>query len=317
MNKIEVSIIIPVYNVEKYLSQCLDSIINQTLKEIEIICVNDGSTDSSPQILEEYALKDERIKIIKQENNGVGASRKAGLEFANGEYIAFVDSDDWVELDTYEKLYKNAISNNSDVVMYDTKRYDENKDEYSYYEGFDIANHLNDSNIDFNRFIFNYKDIKPFFLNRSFSAWSKIYKSEFLKGYDDFYFPKNVSCEDVPFHVQVLLRAKRISFLNEKLYNYRTSNINSEMNYFRKSRKVFDIFTIVDKVKQILIENDKMNEFRFQFNTFIIHQLINWFDKCDYAYKQEFFNRIKPYFTSNDLKDNEIIASECPCLRLY
>ena len=93
MNNPKISVIIPVYNVEKYLSECLDSVISQTLKDIEIICVNDGSTDNSLQILKEYASKDTRIKIIDKENEGQGYARKVGLDVANGEYILFCDSD--------------------------------------------------------------------------------------------------------------------------------------------------------------------------------------------------------------------------------
>ena len=112
-----VSIIVPVYNTEKYLHKCLDSLINQTLKDIEIICVNDGSTDDSLKILNEYAQKDSRIKIITQENKKQGAARNAGLEIATGEYIGYVDSDDWVDLDFYEKLYNAATKHHFDIAL--------------------------------------------------------------------------------------------------------------------------------------------------------------------------------------------------------
>ena len=97
LNKPTVSVIIPVYNVEQYLSKCLDSVINQTFKNIEIICINDGSTDNSLKILNEYAMADKRIIVINQENSGVYAARNKGLQIANGKYISFVDSDDWIE----------------------------------------------------------------------------------------------------------------------------------------------------------------------------------------------------------------------------
>ena len=113
----KVSVIIPVYNVEKYLSECLDSVVNQTLKDIEIICVNDGSPDGSAEILEEYAQKDNRIKVITQENRGVSEARNSGLKIASGEYIAFLDSDDYIDLKFFEQLYKRGIESNSDVVV--------------------------------------------------------------------------------------------------------------------------------------------------------------------------------------------------------
>lgn len=115
-DEIKVSIIIPVYNTEKYLRQCLKSVINQTLREIEIICVDDGSTDGSPRILAEYALKDERIRVIRKENGGLVSARKAGVAAANGQYIGFVDSDDWIEPDMYANLYAWANQYQCDIV---------------------------------------------------------------------------------------------------------------------------------------------------------------------------------------------------------
>ena len=115
-DKIKVSVIVPVYNVEKYLRECLESLVNQTLKEIEIICINDGSEDSSLEILNEYASKDSRFVIINQENCGQSVARNKGLDVAKGEYIGFVDSDDWVDLNFFENLYSEAVKNNSDIA---------------------------------------------------------------------------------------------------------------------------------------------------------------------------------------------------------
>jgi glycosyltransferase involved in cell wall biosynthesis len=305
MDKIKISVIIPVYNVENYLRQCLDSITNQTLKEIEIICVNDGSTDTSLQILEEYAHKDGRIQIINIENSGIGAARKIGLDVSNGDFIAFVDSDDWVKLDAYEKLYSHAVLNHSDIVFFNTESYDENKDNYIFLDRYDIIKYFEDNKIDF-KLNFNYKDIKPFVLNRNFAAWNKLYKSEFLKSYNDFYFPKHITFEDVPFHVQVMLRAKRISFCTEKLYTYRLSNINSKTNSSYKTRNIFNIFVVVDKVKDVLIDSNKMDEFQSEFNIFKIGQLYNWFEKCADIYKKEFFNLIRQEFENMNMGNNDI-----------
>ena len=114
----KISVIIPVYNVEKYLPKCLDSLINQTLSDIEIICINDCSTDNSLEILEEYASKDERIKIIDlKENQGAAAARNKGLEIAKGEYLGFVDPDDYVDLNFYEELYKKGTILNSSLSI--------------------------------------------------------------------------------------------------------------------------------------------------------------------------------------------------------
>lgn len=113
---IKVSVVIPVYNVEKYIRQCLESVINQTLKDIEIICINDGSKDNTLKILEEYSQKDSRIVLIDKENEGLSAARNQGTELARGEYISYIDSDDWVDIHYLEELYNAAKKYNSDVA---------------------------------------------------------------------------------------------------------------------------------------------------------------------------------------------------------
>lgn len=129
--RIKVSIIVAAYNIEKYIYKCIDSIRKQTFKDIEIIIVNDGSTDSTLNIIRNLALKDSRIRIIDKKNEGLIEARKSGLDVANGEYILFVDGDDWLELDALEKLYNNAINNNSDIVIYNAyNSYDNNKIKY-------------------------------------------------------------------------------------------------------------------------------------------------------------------------------------------
>lgn len=113
----EVSIIVPIYNVEKYLNRCLDSLVNQTFKDIEIIALNNGSTDSSLDILKDYASNDNRITIIDNENLGVSKARNIGIDKASGKYIVFVDSDDWIDTNMIEVLYSNITKNNCDLVM--------------------------------------------------------------------------------------------------------------------------------------------------------------------------------------------------------
>jgi len=119
IDKPRVSIIIPVFNVENYLKECLDSVVNQTLKDIEIICVNDGSTDGSLSILEEYKEKDERIKVISKLNGGYGHTMNVGMDAATGEYIGIVEPDDYIEPDMYEILYIEAVENDVDFIKAD------------------------------------------------------------------------------------------------------------------------------------------------------------------------------------------------------
>lgn len=122
----KVSVIVPIYNVEKYLNKCVDSIINQSLRDIEIILVDDGSTDNSGEIADTYAQKDRRVKVIHKENGGQGSARNYGIEVAQGKYIGFVDSDDWIDLNMYEELYIAAEKENADIAVCNRKVFDEN-----------------------------------------------------------------------------------------------------------------------------------------------------------------------------------------------
>ena len=130
MDNTKISVILPVYNVEKYLRQCLDTIIGQTLREIEILCVDDGSTDNSARILEEYAQKDQRVKIYTQKNAGAGAARNLGLRQASGKYLSFLDSDDFFEPDMLEEAYKQAERYEAEMVVFRSNQYLTEKDEY-------------------------------------------------------------------------------------------------------------------------------------------------------------------------------------------
>ena len=122
-NKIKISVIVPVFNAQNTIRRCLDSLINQTLSEIEVICVNDGSTDNSLKILQEYENKDARIKILNQDKLGVATARNNALSLAKGEFIGFLDSDDWITLNFYENLYKIAIQNNADIAVSNIFKY--------------------------------------------------------------------------------------------------------------------------------------------------------------------------------------------------
>ena len=166
---VKVSIVLPIYNVEKYLPKCLNSLINQTLKDIEIICVNDESMDNSLQILEMYAQNDDRIKIINQPNSGPGVARNNGIHVANGEYIAFCDPDDWIDENAYEYLYNTAKANKADVVEYDVAVHEEKNGKIK------IKNNLYDTNI------VNIKE-KPQLLFRGILAsWNKLCLTKLIK----------------------------------------------------------------------------------------------------------------------------------------
>lgn len=300
---VNVSVIIPVYNVEEYLEECLDSVINQTFKDIEIICINDGSTDSSLNILNNYAKKDTRMKIYSQKNQGQGSARNFGLNESSGDYVYFVDSDDCIELNTIEELYNNISSNNSDIVVSKIARFNDNSEEIDYsIPGFDFENQFD--NVDFSNFTFNYRDIKQYVLNRSFAPWMKLYKRKFLTD-NNIYFIEDLAFEDVLFHVESFLKADSISFSPNFFYFYR-NNPNSTMN---TSEKGFDIFEIIDCVEKYLYENGFMEEFKEEFVLFKVTQILNYILSTkseDYFQKAKMeFSNIN--FSSNSLKDDFIL----------
>ena len=179
MNKPKVSILIPCYNVEKYIRQCMDSVINQTLKEIEIICVDDGSTDNSLTILENYAQRDKRIQIFSQQNLHAGIARNHGLEKASGKYVHFMDSDDLlIDNNVYENLYKIIKSQkNINIIKFKNKAFDDSTNEYTKNDRYELK-------IVGEKFINNFMDIENdlYILSRlTVTPWSGIYRKEFLE----------------------------------------------------------------------------------------------------------------------------------------
>ena len=223
MNNPKISVIVPVYNVEKYLPECLDSIINQTLKDIEIICLNDGSTDNSLDILKEYALKDSRIKLIDKENEGLGYTRKVGLEHATGDYLLFCDSDDYyAELTAFEELYNYIEKVKVDVVIFESIKYSSSK---GFWENKD--DHFNNPP---QKEVFSYFDLglEGMLASRAY-MWKKIYSKKFFDSYNDWYFPKHMIVQDLPLYFQILMRAK-MSYINRNYYVYRTRADSAQNN---------------------------------------------------------------------------------------
>lgn len=223
----DISIIVPVYNTEEYLQKCLDSLTNQTIKNIEIICINDGSTDNSLKILENNATKDSRIKIINQENKKQGAARNAGMNIATGEYIGFVDSDDWVDLDFYEKLYKAAKKYNFDIALGTNVR---------------VKKHQQKKRIDIT------EEKKYITIQEKFDAniqWknpcptNKIYKKDLFTNHD-IRWSEGVYCEDRIFTLKAIYYANgvvTVPGVNYYYFNNPKSTVNNKkIQHFKKLR---------------------------------------------------------------------------------
>lgn len=215
----KVSIIVPCYNAEKYISESLDSILNQTYKNIEIICVDDGSTDKTREVIEEYAKNDSRITLICQENSYAGIARNNGIKNANGKYIMFLDADDFFEKNMIEVLLESALKNNSDIVLCGAYKFDNITNNVT-----DFNNILRKNLIPENQDVFNAKDIPKDILNVTWDAtWNKLFRLDFIKE-NNLTFQDTKVSEDVVFNRLAMILAERISFVDKSLIYYRVNN---------------------------------------------------------------------------------------------
>lgn len=239
-NKNDISIIVPIYNAEKYLNRCIDSLINQTKKELEIILINDGSTDGSENIIKEY--NDKRIKYFKNKNQGIGKTRNFGLKKATGKYIMFCDSDDYYELNMCELMYNKAKQENLDLVICDFyKEYDNRKQEEEKQPSFSNT---------------NLKEKPALIRTINLAPWNKIYKKELIIN-NDLYFEENLKYEDTPFVAKALDSAKKIGKIDKCLNHYLIHD-NSETTI--RDRRCFDIFKILDIIRNYYKDKDYIKE---------------------------------------------------------
>lgn len=280
---IKVSIIVPVYNVEKYLRKCLKSIINQSLKEIEIIVVNDGATDGSQEIIDEFVSKYPNIiHSLVKENGGLSDARNFGMPYCKGEYVGFIDSDDYVRSDMYEKMYNKAKEENSDIVVCD------------YYKSYASKNEL----IKAKKYI-NKKDM---FIDTLAAAWNKIYRRDLLvqTGVN---FPKGLIYEDTEFFCKLVPYINVASYVPEPFVYYVQRNgsiINTQNN------KTEQIFQVLDNILDYYRDRKLYDNYQCELEYFYIRILL--------GSSMERICRIKEKRTRDNLlfKTQEMIYSKFP-----
>ena len=290
MKSIKISVIIPVYNVEKYIKQCLDSIVNQTLEDIEIICIDDGSTDNSPYILEKYAIKDDRIIVITNDHKGAGAARNSGLRIAKGNYISFVDSDDWIGISAYEKLYNAAISKDADMVFFKMLNYSNEHAEFYNTDYYDLTCIKKF----FTNLTYNYHDFRNQLFRIAVSPCNKIYKRSFLERINA-KFPEGLIFEDNPFFYNNILNAEKVLLYDKYLY-FRRRIKNSVMSSLNS--KHFDIISISNEIINVFKNNNLFEEFKKNlFNRKIILIKNTVYGRLDEKYKSDFFKCLKEDFS--------------------
>lgn len=245
---IKVSIVVPVYNTGDYLKKCLDSIVNQTLDNYEVLIANDGSTDHSLHIINEYAEKyPDLVKVFNQENQGQSAARNNALEHAQGKYYAFVDSDDWIDLDMYEVMYNEAEENNQDIVICD------------------MVDHFVDHEIYHHSSTFESKyTVTP-------SACNKLFRAEFV---GDIRFPLGLWYEDFSFTTKLLFQTDKIGTIHRGMYHCHNREVSTMYN--ENSEKNLDMITVLNDLKDFLISKNLWDNLDYVHNYFIVdHVLIS------------------------------------------
>ncbi len=269
---VKISIIIPVYNCEKYLSECLKSLITQTLEDIEIICINDGSSDNSSDILNKFSQQDSRIKIINQANQGVSAARNVGISSSAGEYIMFLDGDDFYSKDACQKAYETIKKTNSDIGIFAHNELKGSK--------------ISDSNVNKKiQKIVNGKITPDYWRFQTF-CWDKIYKSEFIK-HNGIVFPTGIkTAEDGIFSLCCLFNKPKYCFINEALIAYRitkgsaTGNTQAIKNDFLAFKTFYnmEIFQTQTRKTQLQVVEKFCSgiwNYYKKFNNFKTHKILD------------------------------------------
>ncbi len=289
-----ISIIVPVYNVEAYLKRCIESILNQTYKDIEIILVDDGSTDNSSKICDEYKNKDKRIKVIHKVNGGLSSARNRGLDIAKGKYIGFVDSDDYISPKMYEILYKELINNNADISACDDVVFQKKEA---------VFNIVDDYKIEIYNKYDAMKELISLTNHVDSTAWNKLYKKSL---FNKVRYPNGFIYEDIGTTFKLINKIKKIVYVDLKLYayNFRVSSITNTNNINKKT--IYDKFEMVELRGKFIaskypnLENDVKNNYVKHF----IYTLLNTSKMKDKSFlKEDYFKNRYKYFKKIKLKE--------------
>lgn len=281
----KISVIVPVYNVEKYLTECIESICSQSLEDLEIICVNDGSTDNSLDILNDFAKQDKRIIVINKANSGYGHTMNMGLNAATGEYIGIIESDDFADKNMFEDLYKLAKDNDADIAKGDWFNYwSKNKfarknNRISSAKAFQLTNSKKDKSL---------LRINP-------SVWSAVYKREFLNKYNiRFLETPGASYQDLAFSFKVFALAERVILTDKAYLYYRQDNMNSSV---KSKTKVYCVCDEYDEIDRFLEEYPQLKfEFKVQEEINRYNGYVSSVLRIDDAVKPEFVKVFSEHF---------------------
>lgn len=292
-----VSVIIPVYNSESYLKECLDSVLNQTYRNIEVICVDDGSVDRSLEILRHYENKDSRVQVYTQENKGPSAARNKALDNANGEYISFVDSDDFLQLNTYEILIECALQQESwDLIIFGGNIIGVENNYFADKLTTEFKQYINcaPGNV-----VFNEKAARPF-------LWLHFIKKDLFENPYRIRFEEGINLgEDQIFQFEYVPRAKNVMVIDQKLYNYRMDNNASLMQLYnnRKIKKTECHFEIIEKVIENWKRDGRYSTYQDDIWTWAI-QLIYWtINELPIEFKKKYSAKLVDLMEQNSVRE--------------
>ena len=262
----EISVIIPVYNIQQHLRECLDSVLGQSYPHLQVICVDDGSTDESPAILAQYAQKDNRVQVIRQQNAGPGAARNTGLEAATGEYVIFLDSDDWFEPDFLEKMVDTAVREGADVAICRAVEFDTNSGRELPSEWMMKKQYLP------GKLAFDPQEMADHLFQFTYGMpWDKFYRRELLTS-SGIRYPALKNSEDLAFVYPTLLAAKRIAVVDEVLIHHRINRMASVSNSrCGQPEAPYEAFQIV---KEYLEQHQLMDTYRRSFLNWAMEFLV-------------------------------------------
>lgn len=298
---VKISVVVPLYNAEAYLEECLNSIIRQTFKDLEIILVNDGSTDGSAKICDDYAALDSRIKVIHNTNNGLGVTYNTGIDAATGEYIGFVESDDFINENMYEDLYALASKYDADIVKsewfnyFTSTNYREKNGQLSWANSYEVLNP---------------KD-HPTLLHPQSSVWSAIYKRDWMLNNNvRFLETPGASYQDVAFTFKAFTKANSMVVTPNAYLYYRKDNDNASIKSKGKVRAIFDEYEEVDKFFK---QNPDLKDVFWTSKLIKQYADFHWnLQRVDIAYKKEFLEEFSAVFNNyninNDLTEDFVFA---------
>jgi len=285
---VKVSVVMPVYNGEDYLAESIECILNQTLDDLELICVDDGSADSSLEILNGFAAKDKRVRVYHQENRGGGAARNRALEYATGEYVYFMDADDLLKDCALEKLYDLCSDKNLDFTIFKAINYDEDTDRYYETPDYSMAKIAEFAKGK----VFSFEDLGDLIFNITVTPWSKFYNLDFVKK-SGAQFAEGLIFHDNVFFWEMLFNSKRIYFLDEFLYTRRRHSASSTG---AGDKRYANIITIINRNVEIFI---RYNQFE-KFKDILYNKKVTWvfmrYENIQEKYKQFFFDEMKRDF---------------------